>query len=365
MAKKKRRNSFDTKHLKNLSKNVRQISDLYTEAQRELINIGLLSNYHGGSLKLYTFSDYPELNKLVNARLQQLRGDIVNTIRTAEADAWELANAKNDALVKSVAAMTHIDVDNFKGCLLHNMDALAAFQSRKINGMGLSRRVWNFCKSFKTEMELALSVGMKDGKSAAEMSKDVRNLLKYPDKLFRRVRDEEGNLQLSKAAKAFHPGRGVYRSSYKNALRLTATESNMAYRTAEFERWQQLPFVTGVEIGLSNNHPDPDICDDLAGVYPKEFKFVGWHPFCRCIATAKLANIEDFEKYLSDNDAGDYTPPANEVVSECPENFKSWVFQNGLRIAKVDTASLPYFLRDNRQFWTRFKFDESPKNDFD
>lgn len=352
MAKKKRRNSFDTQHLKNLSKTTVAVSNLYTEAQRELINIGLLSNYHGGGLKLYTFSDYPELNKLVNARLKQLRGDIVNTIRTAEADAWELANKKNDALVKSVAAMTHIDIKNFDGCLLHNLDALAAFQSRKINGMGLSPRVWKMCTSFKSEVELALSVGMKDGKSADEMSKDVRNLLKYPDKLFRRVRDENGNLQLSKAAKAFHPGTGVYRSSYKNALRLAATESNMAYRTAEYERWQQLPFVVGVEIGLSNNHPDPDVCDDLAGVYPKGFKFVGWHPFCRCIATAKLANIDDFEKYLSDNDMEDYTPKAAEVVSQCPKGFYSWVTANGLRIAKADAASLPYFLRDNKAYWS-------------
>ena len=30
-----------------------------------------------------------------------------------------------------------------------------------------------------------------------------------------------------KAAQAFHPGHGVYRSSYKNALRLAATETNM------------------------------------------------------------------------------------------------------------------------------------------
>ena len=59
------------------------------------------------------------------------------------------------------------------------------------------------------------------------LSRDVRRYLRNPDKLFRRVRDKHGNLRLSKAAKAYHPGRGVYRSSYRNALRLTATENNM------------------------------------------------------------------------------------------------------------------------------------------
>ena len=354
MAKKKRRNSFDLKHLRNLNKSVREISDLYTEAQTELINIGLLSSYHGSDLKLYTFADYPELNKIVNALLKSLRADIVATIKEGQAEAWELANAKNDALVKSLAAMTHIDASNFKGCLEHNLDALSAFQGRKINGLGLSSRVWDICQSFKSEMELALSVGIKDGASAAEMSKDVRHLLKYPDKLFRRVRDKNtGELKLSKAAKAFHPGRGVYRSSYKNALRLTATEGNMAYRTSDYERWQQLPFVTGIEIQTSNNHPDPDICDDLAGVYPKNFKFVGWHPHCRCFATPKMASVEDFEKYLRDDEAEEYVPKEGEVIKDTPDNFKEWLKCNGGRIASA--KSLPYFLRDNEWAWKKAK----------
>ena len=37
--------------------------------------------------------------------------------------------------------------------------------------------------------------------------------------------------------------RGVYRSSYNNARRLAATETNIAYRTADHLRWQQMDFV--------------------------------------------------------------------------------------------------------------------------
>ena len=90
------------------------------------------------------------------------------------------------------------------------------------------------------------------------------------------------------------PRQGVYRSSYKNALRLTATENNMAYRTADHERWNDLDFVIGMEIKLSGNHPIEDICDEMCGVYPKTFKFVGWHPFCRCYAVPKLADEDEF-----------------------------------------------------------------------
>ena len=136
-------------------------------------------------------------------------------------------------------------------------------------------------------MELALDIGIGEGRSAAELSRDVRRYLNHPERLFRRVRDKHGNLVLSQAAKAFNPGQGVYRSSFKNARRLTATETNMAYRKADNERWQQLFFVVGFEVKLSNNHsingvPFTDICDELAGKYPKTFVFTGWHPLCRC-----------------------------------------------------------------------------------
>lgn len=139
--------------------------------------------------------------------------------------------------------------------------------------MNLSDRVWRYTEQFKSEIELGIDIGLRDGLSADELSRDLRQYLQHPDKLLRRVRDEHGNLVLSKAAKAFHPGQGVYRSSYKNARRLAATETNMAYRTADYVRWQQLDFVVGIEIHLSNNHtlngvPFEDICDFLQGRYP-------------------------------------------------------------------------------------------------
>ncbi|MFQ8804124.1 MAG: hypothetical protein ACLR8Y_02075 [Alistipes indistinctus] len=36
-----------------------------------------------------------------------------------------------------------------------NSDALKAFQQRKIGGMGLSRKVWNYSQQYKQELELA------------------------------------------------------------------------------------------------------------------------------------------------------------------------------------------------------------------
>lgn len=83
--------------------------------------------------------------------------------------------------------------------------------------------------------------------------------------------------------KAYHPGRGVYRSSARNAQRLARTEINMAYRKAEQERWKSFDFVVGYEVKTTQNgrHVE-DICDCLAGKYRKDFKFLGWHPMCMC-----------------------------------------------------------------------------------
>ena len=200
--------------------------------------------------------------------------------------------------------------------------------------------------------------------------------LTSPNKLFRRVRDERGVLQLSKAAKGYHPGRGVYRSSYKNARRLAATETNIAYRTSDHLRWQQADYVVGIEVKLSNNHTvrlqpgettaDPtqlrkdgtpkanavrplhDICDELQGRYPKDFKFTGWHPHCRCYAISILKTEKERLADLKRIARGE---PLNSesvnAVHDTPEAFNEWVKNNADRINQ--SKSLPYFIRDNQQ----------------
>lgn len=172
-------------------------------------------------------------------------------------------------------------------------------------------------------------------------------------KSFRRVRDQHGNLKLSKAAKAFHPGRGIYRSSYKNARRLAATETNIAYRTSNYLRWQQLDFVVGIEIHLSNNHtlngkPFHDICDTLAGRYPKTFKWTGWHPLCRCYATSILITEEESEENIRRALNGEKESKESvNTVHDVPEAFKEWVKEHSEKIKR--SKKLPYFIEDNRK----------------
>lgn len=168
------------------------------------------------------------------------------------------------------------------------------------------------------------------------------------------MRDEHGQLQLSKRAKAYHPGQGVYRSSYKNARRLAATETNIAYRTSDHLRWQQLDFVVGIEIHLSGNHtlngkPFHDICDELAGKYPKDFKFTGWHPLCRCFVTSILKTPEEMAADTQKTLNGEQTDGESvNRVRDVPQAFNEWLTENEERLSRA--SSVPYFLEDNAQY---------------
>lgn len=347
---------YDQKHLRNLSKRLRKVQALIDEAARKGAAIGARTGYKDIE-KDFRFDDFPQARREIDALLRELSTALTMNVEEANTEAWGMANAKNDAMVDSMLASTGVDMAKKTTQPWYNKNAraLGAFQKRVKDGMGLSTDVWNLGQ-FKGELELALEMGLGRGKSAAELSRDVRSFLKYPDKLFRRVRDEKGVLRLSKAAKEFHPGRGVYRSSYKNALRLTATETNMAYRTADSKRWQQIPFVLGIKIQVSKtNHPVTDICDELAGDYPKDFVFTGWHPFCKCFATSILPTPEKFLEYqraiLDGKDVSGWQWEGE--VKDVPGEFNTWIDNN--RERAKGWSNMPYFVRDNPQYVNGFE----------
>jgi hypothetical protein len=186
----------------------------------------------------------------------------------------------------------------------------------------------------KFEIENTLQLGIIDGRGAAEIARDLTRHLQEPDRLFRRIQDAKTEgLKLSKAAEAYNPGQGVYRSSYKNALRLTRNEIGKAYRTAHLERIQSLPFVTGIKISLSNSHsdrvPKGDMCNDLEGIYPKSFKWSSWHVLCMCRVTSVLASDSEIAGYLTTYDT--LHPNLPPQIKSFPASIKSWARQNSDR----------------------------------
>lgn len=300
--------------------------------------------------RLFQFSDYRNVDAKTNDLLREMYNRLYSFIRTSCTEEWEAANLKNDELVQAVFGKRALEKNHLAKYFQRNSEARDSFINRADGGMNLSSRVWNLTSQFKQELELSLDLGIGEGKSAATLSKSVRKCLEKPERLFRRVRDKYGDLQLSKNAKAYHPGQGVYRSSHKNAMRLVRTETNMAYREADYTRWNQMDFVIGIEIKCSNNHPVKDICDDLAGRYPKDFKFTGWHPQCRCFAVPILASEEDFierQSYILNGSEED-APEFEGEIRDVPPELKKWVKENRERIDGA--GSVPYWIRDNREY---------------
>lgn len=340
--------TYDKKHKENLAKRARKVQQLYDAAIKRIAQAAAPSLFDADTKKEFHFEDFHALKKEMEALMQDLGSSLQTNIEDGDQESWTLSNTKNDAMVNSIIGKKHLPKKVVQAWKHPHLEALNAFIARKEAGMNLSRRVWNLTQQFKSEMELALELGMGEGKSAAALSRDIRKYLVEPNKLFRRVRDKSGALRLSKAAAAYHPGQGVYRSSYKNALRMTATENNIAYRTADHNRWQALPFVIGIEIHISNNHPTEDICDLFDGKrFPKDFKFTGWHPWCRCYAVSVLASHEEMDAYttaiMNGEDVSHWKFTGQ--VEKMPKEFNKWMKDNQARIENA--TSMPYFIKDN------------------
>lgn len=348
---------WEKKHVKHVAKYEAEIRRIYEQAMAEAARIMSMATFDAS--KPLSFSDYPLIQTLMT-KLQRKMAASVEAVITKGIDTeWDLSAEETRELVESLFGDLDSELMELrKQAYLQRRDnAREAFKMRKERGLSLSDRVWQYTGQFKEELEMALDLGLRDGKSADELSREVRRYLNNPSMLFRRVRDEHGVLHLSKRAKAYHPGQGVYRSSYKNARRLTATETNMAYRSADFEHRQALDFIVGIKIQLSNNHtlngePFVDICDHLMGEYPKDFKFVGWHPLCRCIVTNILKTKEERREDRMRIMRGEAPIPPEQsknYVGDTPDQFKAWCALNAGRVERA--KSLPYFIRDNKGYY--------------
>jgi len=314
---------YNIQHLQNIKKYLGVTDRLYIQNINQIIRI-----YEQAPKDVpFNLDAYPGIKQGIEKELQLLAKQIHASIVQGINNEWVLSSNKNDEMVKELLngrALPPILEQKWMG---RNLEALQAFKQRTIKGINLSERVWATVKTQAVTIEQSMALGIYGGTPAAQLASEMKQYLKEPDKLFRRVRDAQGNLRLSKAAKAYEPGRGVYRSSYKNALRLTRTETNAAYLKADHERWQKEDFILGIEVRRSGVPYNCDICEALKGEYPKTFEFTGHHPNCLCYAVPILAKEEDFLKSIDaalDGKEYDFNPQ-----TEMPENYLTFVKETG------------------------------------
>ena len=219
--------------------------------------------------------------------------------------------------------------------------------NKEKGGLNISERVWNYNSLIKEEIEAIIQKGILNGLSADKVANSVKKYLNNPTELYAPTLNQEtGELELSKAARNYHPGQGVYRSAYKNAMRLITTEVNAAYREAEWASYQNNPLIKGFRIELSNNHtilrngkrvPFYDICDELQGVYPKIFKWTGWHPHCRCRMIPILLTDEEFASRVKARKEGTLDEWKVKQTTDMPSNYKKYVNDNRERLSRLKT----------------------------
>ena len=265
------------------------------------------------------------IESAVDRELLNLESMLYANISAFQKDGWDRAERKNDDFISQFIKGMSISSATKDGMFTHSLSAFEALKNDiDSNGLRLSDRVWNITQQTKSQLEFYLDSGVVAGRNSNGISSDIRQILQNPQKRFRRIRNEKGELVLSQPMKDYHPGQGVYRSAYKNALRTSATTTNIAYRSADYERWSKQDFILGIEVHRSANNRGPcKICDAMVGKYPKTFKFTGFHPFCICFATPITMEPEDFADFLLND-----TVPQEQVITDIPQRAKDFVREN-------------------------------------
>ena len=265
------------------------------------------------------------IESAVDRELLNLESMLYANISAFQKDGWERAERKNDDFISLFIKGMSISSATKDGMFTHSLSAFEALKNDiDSNGLKLSDRVWYITQQTKSQLEFYLDSGVVAGRNSNGISSDIRQIWQNPQKRFRRIRNEKGELVLSQPMKDYHPGQGVYRSAYKNALRTSATTTNTAYRSADYERWSKQDFILGIEIQRSANNRGPcKICDAMIGKYPKTFKFTGFHPFCICFATPITMEPEDFADFLLND-----TVPKEQVITDIPQGAKDFVREN-------------------------------------
>lgn len=269
---------------KRIAKYVMLVESIYEDLNLEAAKIVGITDFTIDSDRPFMWSDYPQTRKRIRDLQERFVEDIGAVIYSGTSEEWKNSNEVQDLLANKVLQTYGATIGKEKYEILYqpNNDALKAFQQRKDKGFTISDKLWNQSTLYKQELEEAISCAIQKGTSAITLSKQIsKYLLDFPQL------QKDYKERFGKASRAMDC---EYRS-----IRLAASEINMAYRQAENLRWQQMDFVVGYEIKLSNNHtcngkPFQDICDILAGKYPKDFQWTGWHPLCYSDDSEVLTN---------------------------------------------------------------------------
>ena len=283
--------------------------------------------------KRITYINRMNIKRQLVAQMKSILRETDNLLNDTKKAAWSLASAKNDIITKQFCTGINVPSGLAYAMYGNNQKALESYLK---NSSQIAESVKNYTGLFQDQIDTYMSSGIIQGKGAREISADMRKIANDPQGTFKKMKKDNPGVKIPFP----RGGKGVYKSVSKNLTRIARQETNIAYRLGDYEKRQNMPFIVGITIHLSNAHPKFDICDSMAGSYPKGFVYSGWHVHCLCYSTSVMATKEEFKAWMKGGMKGDILQSQN-VVTRIPRVAQEYVRKNESKLQKA------YFYRDN------------------
>jgi hypothetical protein len=142
------------------------------------------------------------------------------------------------------------------------------------DGLSLSARVWNLTAEAEKSITAAVNTGVVTGMSAYRIGRQVRRFLRDPQ--------QSASGAPVRGDWTVAPGRGVYRSAYKNAQRLSRTENTRAFGEGVQRFAAERDWIVGNTWVAEDEACDA--CQEMDGkFFPKGANIpYPLHPHCFC-----------------------------------------------------------------------------------
>lgn len=236
----------------------KEVKDKMMEAAAVLLALYLTAPKSSG----YNF----RLTKGSDSVFLGLKASIYESFTKFTDNGIRLSQLKNEAILNKI-----IETPILNGWL-----------TRTVNEMTLKGRISKYVQMFKMEMEGLIAKSITDGANVKSVLLNLSKNIYDPYKLLQV--GVKSDYLANRLSKNYLPKTGKFRSSFANFKRLLRSEIIEAYRRADNDIWKHQKNVSGVLVYLSPAHPKYDMCDELIGLYPKNYIFTGFHPSCICLA---------------------------------------------------------------------------------